>query len=282
MSAVRTKVAVITGAGSGIGQALALSLARRGARLALSDVDAGALAETALRAERLGTSVHASTLDVSDRSAFHAYADEVIARFGVVHQVYNNAGIGGFAGEVRSLDYEAFDRILGVNLLGVVHGTAAFLRHLIESGDGHMVNISSLNGLLAQPKMAAYCTSKFAVRGFTESLRAEMLLGRFPVRVTLVHPGGVRTNIATAALHGLARWSEEEQMEQRRRAEIYNEKLFKTSAHEAAETIVRGVEAGAARLLIGSDARLVDALVRALPATYAHLVAYWERRMFSA
>src|SRR6476469_7426535 len=168
MSSVRGKVAVVTGAGSGIGRALASELAARGARLALSDVDEAGLAETAELASAAGADVHTQRVDVSDRAAVEAYASTVAAHFGVVHQIYNNAGIA-FARPLLETTYEDYDRVLGVNLWGVIHGTKAFLPHLVESGDGHVVNVSSLNGYMAQDRMSHYCTSKFAVRGFTEA-----------------------------------------------------------------------------------------------------------------
>lgn len=282
MSSVANKVVVITGAGSGIGRALALELGTRGARVAISDVDADGLAETERQVRVAGAEVHARTLDVSERQGFAAYADEVAAHFGVVHQLYNNAGIGSVARPVLELDYESYERVLRVNLMGVIHGTKEFLRHLIASGAGHVVNISSLNGYMGQPNLSAYCTSKFAVRGFSESLRAEMMVARHPVRVTVVHPGGVKTNIASSGLAELARLGGADAAAQRRRIEIYNAQLLKTSAYDAARTIVLGVEAGRARVLVGRDAKTVDILVRTLPAYYTRLVAYWERKTFAS
>jgi NAD(P)-dependent dehydrogenase (short-subunit alcohol dehydrogenase family) len=277
MSRVRGKTAVVTGAGSGIGRALALELARRGARLAISDVSAPGLAETEAAAGALGADVDAAPLDVSDRAAFADYARAVVGRFGVVHQLYNNAGVAGAVGATADVEYAAFERLLGINLWGVIHGTKEFLPHLIASGDGHLVNISSLNGYLAQAGMAAYCTSKFAVRGFTESVRAEMMMVGHPVIVTVVHPGGVKTNIATAALAELA---PHQLAEGTRRARVYNEKLFRTTAAAAARTIVDGVEAGKTRVLVGRDASAVDLAVRLLPATYSRLAVWFDRRMF--
>jgi NAD(P)-dependent dehydrogenase (short-subunit alcohol dehydrogenase family) len=279
MSRVRGKTAVVTGAGSGIGRALALELARRGARLAVSDVSPAGLAGTEAALRAVGADVHAAPLDVSDRAAFAAYARAVVGHFGVVHQLYNNAGIAGAVGEVADVEYAAFERLLGVNLWGVIHGTKEFLPHLIASGDGHLVNISSLNGYMAQAGMAAYCTSKFGVRGFTESVRAEMMLLGHPVIVTVVHPGGVKTNIATAALADLA---PAQRAEGARRARIYNETLFRTTAAAAATIIVDGVEAGRTRVLVGRDASAVDVAVRLLPATYSRLAVWFERRVFGA
>jgi NAD(P)-dependent dehydrogenase (short-subunit alcohol dehydrogenase family) len=275
MSSVRGKVCVVTGAGSGIGRALALDLAGRGARLAISDVDEAALDETA---RALGDAeVHRQGLDVTDRDAVASYAEAVSRHYGVVHQLYNNAGIA-FRRSVLESDYADYERVLGVNLWGVMHGTKAFLPHLIESGDGHVVNVSSLNGYMAQPEMTHYCTTKFAVRGFTEALRAEMLAARHPVQVSVVHPGGVKTNIADAALKATKELGLPVTAEDERRRRLYSEKLLRMDPGQAARIIVDGVEAGRARILVGNDAKFVDALVRLLPSRYPRLAVALERR----
>ena len=266
MGSVRDKVAVVTGAGSGIGRRLALELARRGARLALSDVDEAGLGETADQAKALGAEVFTARLDAAAREAVRAPADAVGAHFGVVHQIYNNAGIAS-SGSILDGEWTEYDTVLGINLFGVIHGTKAFLPHLVASGDGHVVNVSSLNGLMAQPGLSAYCASKFGVRGFTETLRAEMLAAGHPVAVTVVHPGGVKTNIATAAFErGAATRPNTPADEARMRT--YNEKLLKLPADRAATIIVDGVEAGRPRVLVGTDAKLVDLLVRLVPRCY--------------
>jgi NAD(P)-dependent dehydrogenase (short-subunit alcohol dehydrogenase family) len=275
MSAVGGKVCVVTGAGSGIGRALALDLAGRGARLALSDVNEAGLAETAAL---VGGGAHTARLDVADRDAFVAYAEAVATHFGVVHQVYNNAGIA-FRRSVLESDWEDYERVLGINLWGVIHGTKAFLPHLIASGDGHVVNISSLNGIMAQPDMSHYCTAKFAVRGFTETLRTELARDRHPVKTTVVHPGGIKTNIASAAFSrakadGLPVTDADE-----RRMKLYNDKLLKMDPARAAKTIVDGVVAGRPRVMVGNDAKLLDGLVRLLPSLAPRLIVAGERRM---
>ena len=280
MSSFQDKVAVVTGAGSGIGRALALELAGRGARLALSDVNEEGLAETAEAARASGGDVHTERLDVQRREEVAAYAGRVAAHYGAVHQVYNNAGIAGDARPLTDTSYDRFEDVMQVNLWGVVYGTREFLPHLIASGDGHVVNISSLNGLMGQAYMTAYCTSKFAVRGFSESLRAELMVAGRPVRVTVVHPGGVQTNISNAALAQAGPLSDAERRHAEHRARVYNEHLFRTSAADAARTILDGVAAGRERILIGADAKAVDGLVRAFPALYSRVVAWWEQRTF--
>ena len=280
MSSVRGKVAVVTGAGSGIGRQLAFELARRGARLALSDVDELGLGQTADRAKALGAEVHTARLDVSDREAVVAHADAVAAHFGVVHQVYNNAGISGGGRSVLDTDWETYDRTLGVNLFGVINGTKAFLPHLIASGDGHVVNVSSLNGFMAQPTLSAYCASKFAVRGFTEVVRTEMIAGGHPVQVTVVHPGGVKTNIASATLRQAEEQGIELSAAEVARQRVYDEKLLTMPAEQAARIVVDGVEAGKPRVRVGKDAVLVDRLVRLLPARYPVLSAWYDRKLF--
>ncbi|MGH3644396.1 MAG: SDR family NAD(P)-dependent oxidoreductase, partial [Mycobacterium sp.] len=188
------KVAVVTGAGSGIGQALALELGRSGAKLAISDVDAEGLAVTEERLKAIGVQVKADRLDVTEREAFELYADAVKAHFGKVNQIYNNAGIA-YVGDVEVTPFKDIERVMDVDFWGVVNGTKAFLPHLIESGDGHVVNVSSLFGIFSVPGQAAYNSAKFAVRGFTEALRQEMQVSRHPVKVTTVHPGGIKTAI---------------------------------------------------------------------------------------
>ena len=274
---VAGKAAVVTGAASGIGRALAVELARRGARLAVSDVDLPGLAATVGLVQQAGAEVHSARVDVRDRLAVAAYADEVAAHFGQVHQVYNNAGIA-LSRSLLDSDWEDYDRVLGVNLYGVLHGTKAFLPHLVASGDGHVVNVSSLNGYVAQALMSHYCTSKFAVRGFTESLRAEVASQGLPVRVTVVHPGGVRTAIARSAREQArerGRLTDEEEA----RSRLYEQRLLRMDPAQAARIVVDGVEQGRPRILVGKDAALADLLVRLLPVGYQGVIAALQRRV---
>ncbi|MGH3734114.1 MAG: SDR family NAD(P)-dependent oxidoreductase [Micromonosporaceae bacterium] len=272
---VRGKVAVVTGASSGIGRALALELTARGARISGCDVDEAGLKETAASCDG---GMHTAVVDMSDRTAVGEYAAQVAGHFGEVHQVYNNAGIA-FSAPVAESDWADYQRVFGVNLYGVIHGTQAFLPHLIASGDGHVVNISSLNGYLAQPGMSHYCTSKFAVRGFTESLRAEMLLDRHPVRVSVVHPGGIATSISDNALVFAREAGHQVTAEHEARSRTYREKLLRMDPRRAARIIVDGVERGRVRIRVGSDAVLVDRLTRLMPATATRLAVAFERRL---
>ena len=247
MRSLDDKVVVITGAGSGIGRALAVECARRGSLLAVSDVDEAGLAETVELAEAAGTAeVQAARLDVADRAAFAAYAAGVAAHFGRVNVVVNNAGVA-LAGDFVDLAYDDLDWIVGINLWGVVHGSKEFLPHLIASGDGHLVNISSLFGLVSMPGQAAYNATKYAVRGMTEAIREEMLVAGHPVGVTAVHPGGVKTAIARNA-----RVSDKE--DKAATAELFDEKLATMAPERAARIIVRGILKNRARVLVGLDA----------------------------
>ncbi|MCW2806886.1 MAG: Oxidoreductase, short chain dehydrogenase/reductase family protein [Marmoricola sp.] len=275
MTQVRDKVAVVTGAGSGIGRALAVELSRRGARVSGCDVDEVGLKETAALC---AGDMHQALVDVGDREAVFAYATEVEDHFGAVHQVYNNAGVA-FSRTVLDSEWADYERVLSVNLYGVIHGTQAFLPRLIASGDGHVVNISSLNGYLAQPKMSHYCTSKFAVRGFTETLRTEMALENLPVRVSVVHPGGIATSIADNSLaHALAAGLPVTPEDEARR-DTYNKEMLRMAPQKAAQIIVDGVERNRFRIRVGQDAVMVDRIVRLLPTASGRLATALERRM---
>ncbi|MBW3619578.1 MAG: SDR family NAD(P)-dependent oxidoreductase [Actinobacteria bacterium] len=265
MERFRDRVAVITGAASGIGRALALDLARGGARLALSDVDTDGLARTVARCRALGVDVEGWRVDVSDRAAMRGHVEDVLARFGTVNLVFNNAGVALVAGaEEQSL--EDIDRVLGINLQGVIHGSQLFLPHLIASGDGHLVNISSVFGLFAIPTQSAYHASKFAVRGYTESLAIEMAVSDHPVAVSCVHPGGIDTAIVRNAVvaGGRSRGGFEELFAG----------MARTSPERAAAVILRGVARGRPRILVGADAWTMHLLVQLLGSRYQTLVRW--------
>ena len=271
MQSLEDKVAVVTGAASGIGRALAVELARRGALLALSDVDEEGLAETVELATAAGArEVHGDLLDVADRAAFATYAAAVARELGRVDLVVNNAGVA-LTGQIADLTYEDMDWIVGVNFWGVVHGTKEFLPHLIASGDGHLVNISSLFGLMATPGQGAYNATKYAVRGFTEALREEMLVAGHPVGVTAVHPGGVRTAIARSSRFS---WRADREATVR----LFDQRLARTTPERAAEAIVSGVLGNRARVLVGTDAHVLHPVVSTLGARYQDLFALVSRR----
>mgnify|MGYP006289186901 FL=1 len=271
MKSFSGKVAAITGAGSGIGRALALKLAGEGCHLALSDVNAEGLAETAKQCEGRGITVTTASVDVANRQAVHKWADNVVSEHGRVNLVINNAGVA-HAGSVEASSYDDYDWIVDINLRGVLYGTKAFLPHLKQARDGgHIVNISSIFGLFSQPGMSAYNMTKFAVRGFTESLRQELALEGASVSATCVHPGGIKTNIARSArmdssVQELVGGDSTDQ------AQASFEKLFRTTADQAAEAILKGVRRNRRRVLIGQDAHAVDWMQRVLPTGYQALV----------
>jgi len=258
------KVAVVTGAGSGIGQALAIELARSGAKLAISDVDLEGLADTEQQLKAIGAPVKADRLNVTEREAFLAYADAVNEHFGKVNQIYNNAGIA-YTGDIEVCPFKDIERVMDVDYWGVVNGTKAFLPHLIASGDGHVINVSSVFGLFSVPGQAAYNSAKFAVRGFTEALRQEMLLAHHPVAVTTVHPGGIKTAIVrnATAVEGF----DNDQL-----AKLFDTWLARTSAPKAAQIILEAVRKKRARVLVGVDAKILDALVRLTGSGYQRLL----------
>lgn len=270
MNGFAGKVAAVTGAGSGIGQALALELARRGATLAISDIDVDGLTVTEKQVAALGAPVRADRLDVSDREAFVAYAETVNDSFGKVNQIYNNAGIS-FYGDVEISRFAEIERVMNVNYWGVVHGTKAFLPHLIASGDGHVVNVSSAFGLFAVPGQAAYNSAKFAVRGFSEALYQEMALAGHPVRVTTVFPGGV-----TSAF--LRNMTVAEGLGDVDLTENFDVRLWSTSPEKAARVILGGVRRNRPRVLIGPDMKVLDLAVRIVGPHYQQLVPPVLRR----
>lgn len=271
------KVAAVTGAGSGMGRSLAVNLAKRGCEVALSDIDERTVAETAgLVKDVSSVKVTHRKVDVSDAAAVKAWAEDVAKQHGRVNLVFNNAGIS-YAATVEGYDDADFERIIDINFWGVVNGTRAFLPHLRASGDGHVVNTSSVFGIVAFPGQCSYNAAKFAVRGFTEALRVECEITNSPVSATCIHPGGIKTNIAKASkVHDSMRTLGIDDLEA---ASKRFEKAFRVSADDAAEIILRGVAKNARRVLVGVDAHLIDLVQRIVPGRYHGLVARMHHRI---
>ncbi|OBS02745.1 acetoin dehydrogenase, partial [Mycobacterium gordonae] len=243
-----------------------------GARLAISDVDVEGLGQAEALIRRIGAPVRADRLDVTEREAFLSYADSVNAHFGIVHQIYNIAGIA-FLGDVEVSQFKDIEKVMDVDYWGVVNGTKAFLPHLIASGDGHVVNMSSMFGLFGVPGQAAYNSAKFAVRGFTEALRQEMAIAGHPVAVTVVHPGFVKTAIAANAGHA-------EGLDRDAGVRVFN-KVAITSAERAARIILKAVRKKKARVVVGPDAKAYELLVRLAPAGYQRILGPMTARFQS-
>lgn len=259
------KTVVITGAASGIGRALAVNMASRGASLALADNNEAGLAETAEAVTPACANLRTYSLDVSDREAVYRFADRVAQDFGHVDLVVNNAGVA-LSETVENMTYEDFEWVMNINFWGVVYGTKAFLPYLKQAPEGCVVNVSSVFGLIGVPTQAAYNASKFAVRGFTEALRTE--LAGTAVHAICVHPGGIRTNIArNSRFHTGLDGSMD-----RNRAVADFDRIARTSPEQAAETIVQAIRRNRERVLIGTDARVIDWVQRLLPDNYTRLL----------
>lgn len=256
------RVAAITGAGSGIGRALANDLARRGTHLSLSDIDEVGLAETVSQCEGLGVKVVADRVDVSDREAVFAWADKVAADHGKVNLIFNNAGVA-LGATIDGMSYEDFEWLMSINFWGVVHGTKAFLPHLRASGEGHVVNLSSVFGLMSIPTQSAYNAAKFGVRGFTDALRMELEIAGCGVSATTVHPGGIKTNIARSARMDASALALSGADASGTAGEF--DKIAVTTPEKAASQILEAVRRNRRRALIGPDAKVIDLLAR-LPA----------------
>lgn len=267
----KSKVAVVTGAGSGIGRALAQRLAQKGCQLALVDVNADALAETA---KSLSVPALTQALDVADRTAVYAFADRVQCELGTPYLVINNAGVA-VSQTVADLQYDDFDWLMGINFWGMVYGTKAYLPNMLQKNEGIIINVSSLFGLIAPPTQSAYCAAKFGIRGFTESLRHELESAGSGVRALCVHPGGIKTNIVASSRHYVSMdGSRDSQMAVRN----FN-KIAKTTPERAADVIVKGIESGSRRILIGDDAKLFDWIQRWMPVNYGRVFLWIAARL---
>ena len=268
----RNRVVALTGAASGIGRALAKSLADRGAHLALSDKDSAALEDTA-RLCGGDTNEHIRTyvVDVADREAMRKYAESVGSDFGRVNAIINNAGVS-LTAMATEQTLDDIDWVLDINLRGVINGSQIFLPYLIESGDGLVVNISSIFGVISVPGASAYNASKFAVRGYTEALTMEMSMDDYPVSVHCVHPGGVKTNIVRHSRLG---------REKTRDALTRKfDRIARTTSEAAAEIIIRGVDRGRPRIFVGSDALALYGLSTVLGSGYQKLIQRRAKRLY--
>jgi NAD(P)-dependent dehydrogenase (short-subunit alcohol dehydrogenase family) len=265
MSFVSEGVAVVTGAGSGIGRALASRLQAMGSAVALADVDETGLMETAslLGGKRAAASTH--VVDVADEAAMRRFAEDVVARHGRATLLINNAGVSVY-GNFEEIALDDFRWLMGINFWGTVYGVKYFLPVLRRQARGHIANLSSVFGMVAPAGQCAYATSKFAVRGFSEALRHE--LAGTNVGLSVVHPAGVKTAIARRGRLAAG-------VPESRKVDgiAALDRLSKSSPEQAAERILRGVERQEPRILIGTDARVIDVVQRAMPATYWRLMA---------
>jgi short-subunit dehydrogenase len=269
MTAIRGAAAAVTGAASGIGRALALELAARGCDLALADRDeAGLQAVAAEIANTCQRKVSVHRVDVAEPGEIADFAQAAIAAHPGLNILVNNAGVA-LLGQFNEIDQAQMDWLMNINFWGVVHATRAFLPHLARQREAHIVNLSSIFGIIAPPGQTAYAAAKFAVRGFSESLRHELQMAASPVRLSVVHPGGVATNIARNSRTGVG------MTDNARRAQSIErfEAVAKTTPTAAALRIIAGIEKNAPRILIGNDARFMDLLQRLRPGTYWAVLA---------
>jgi short-subunit dehydrogenase len=278
MTAIRGSAAVVTGAASGIGRALALELAAGGCDVALADLDEAGLASVAADVQRTHqrkVSIH--RVDVAEPAQIEALASAAIAQHPGLNIVVNNAGVALF-GQFHEIDQAQMDWLMNINFWGVVHGSRAFLPHLAGRREAHIVNVSSIFGIIAPPGQTAYAAAKFAVRGFSEALRHELAMNKSPVRLSVVHPGGVATNIASNSRVGVG------MTDNQRRAESIDrfKQAAKTAPQAAAQRIIRGIEKNEPRILIGGDAKRMDLLQRFKPATYWATIARRIEKMTGA
>ena len=274
MTAIRGAAAAVTGAAGGIGRALALELAARGCDLALADRDEAGLQAVAaeiakaatIRSQQRKVTVH--RVDVGEPAEIADFAQAAISAHPGLNIVVNNAGVA-LLGQFTEIDQAQFDWLMNINFWGVVHSTRAFLPHLSRQGAAHIVNLSSIFGIIAPPGQTAYAAAKFAVRGFSESLRHELQTANSPVHLTVVHPGGVATNIARNSRTGTGVTDNAQRAEAIERFD----KVAKTTPQAAALRIIQGIEKNKPRILIGHDARMIDILQRLRPGTYWKVLA---------
>jgi len=270
MSLTKESVVVITGAASGIGRALAVRLAQEPiAGIAISDVNAEGLAETEKLINNSNLKVTAHRVNVADEAEMRAFVDEVVKSHGRVTHLINNAGVA-LGGSVSEVSLDDMRWLMSINFWGVVYGSKLFLPYLEKEKSAHIVNFSSLYGIIAPPGQATYCASKFAVRGFTEALRHE--LEDTNIAVSVIHPGGVKTNIANNAKLGEGVTLSEQEIAIRK--EKMNENLSRTTPEQAAEIIVRGIKNRNPRILIGIDAGILSRIARLFPRRYFSIIDF--------
>ncbi len=267
MRKLHGKVAVITGAGSGIGRALAVNLAREGCSVALSDVNEAGLKETAQLIDNKSIQTQIYRVDVSDRERVHRFADEVVDDFGYVDIVINNAGVQ-LKDTLEDVSYDDLNWLLGINLFGVIYGSKAFIPHLKQRPVANLVNISSVQGLFTNPNSGPYCTSKFAVRGFTMTLAQE--LRDSTVNVSCVYPGGVKTNIVR---NERFRKVSHKDMTKEDEEALFQKYIVWTSADRAARIIIKGIKKNKKRIFIGPDAYFYELITRLAPMLWQNLLA---------
>jgi NAD(P)-dependent dehydrogenase (short-subunit alcohol dehydrogenase family) len=276
MKSFKNKVAAITGAGSGMGQQLAVLLAQAGCSVAISDINQKGLDETVKLLKKYPVKVTVDVVNTADQASVYDWADRVIAAHGKVNLIFNNAGIA-MSNTVEGHEIHDYERMMAVNFWGVIYGTKAFLPYLKQSGDGHIINTSSIFGLTSQPSQSAYNASKFAVRGFTESLRQELDLQNSGVSATCVHPGGIKTNIA----HNAEMSDNVKSLGMNtQKAKATADKVMRIPAVKAAQIILDGVKANKRRVLIGPEAYAVDGLQRLFPGAYQKIFVWGSKLQF--
>jgi short-subunit dehydrogenase len=264
MTTIRGSAAAITGAANGIGRALAIELAARGCNLALADRDGAALQAVASEiATAHAPKATTHVFDISDIKAIEAFAETAVAAHPTLNILINNAGVA-LMGTFAEIDLSEMEWLININFWGVVRGTRAFLPHLSLQQRSHIVNLSSIFGIIAPPGQTSYAAAKFAVRGFSESLRHELQAANSPVKLSVVHPGGIATHIARNSRIGSGMTDNERRAKSIERFEAAS----KTSPQQAALRIIKGIENDEPRILVGGDARMLDLLQRFRPATY--------------
>jgi len=275
MTAIAGASVAVTGAASGIGRALAVELAARGAALALADRDEAGLSEVA--AEIANTTKQAGArprkvtlhrVDVGTREDIATFAREAAGAHPSLNILINNAGVA-LIGQFHEIDQAQIEWLFNINFWAVVHATRAFLPQLSNQPAAHIVNVSSIFGIIAPPGQTHYSAAKFAVRGFSESLRHELEAAQSPVRLSVVHPGGIKTNIVRNSRTGSAITDNERRAQSIERFDA----IAQTSPRDAALRIIKGIEKNEPRILIGSDARFMDILQRFRPASYWKVIA---------